>query len=229
MAGSLYDRAEKPRILIVTAVDAEADAVRSGLDEHTRDIIDIHVAGVGPAAAAASTAARLASVSQGYYKLVISAGIGGGFAPHAPIGSMVLASSCIAADLGSETPEQGFISVDELGFGHSFIQTDDHYTDRLKAGLQNAGIPVHVGPVLTVSTTTGSAATTTALLRRMPDAAAEGMEGFGVASAARLFQLPVMELRAISNLVGPRDRDSWRIGEALQSLGRATRILTEVF
>ncbi len=228
MAGLHHDRADKPRILIVTAVEAEAEAVRSGLDEHTRDLIDIHVAGVGPAIAAASTAARLAGVSQGYYKLVISAGIGGGFAPHAPIGSIVLASSCIAADLGSETPEQGFISVDELGFGHSFIQTDDHYTECLKGGLQQAGMPIHVGTVLTVSTTTGSAATMNALLHRIPDAAAEGMEGFGVASAAQLFKLPVMELRAISNAVGPRDRDSWRIGEALQSLGRATRILTEV-
>ncbi|MGV9898589.1 hypothetical protein ACWDVV_31180, partial [Streptomyces tendae] len=51
-----------------------------------------------------------------------------------------------------------------------------------------------------------------------PDALAEAMEGFGVAEAAAAHGVPVLELRAVSNPVGPRDRAAWRIGEALAAL-----------
>ncbi|EFL40722.1 conserved hypothetical protein [Streptomyces griseoflavus Tu4000] len=53
---------------------------------------------------------------------------------------------------------------------------------------------------------------------RHPDALAEGMEGFGVAEAAVAQGVPVLEVRAVSNPVGPRDRAAWRIGDALTAL-----------
>ncbi|MEU5774924.1 futalosine hydrolase, partial [Streptomyces venezuelae] len=62
---------------------------------------------------------------------------------------------------------------------------------------------------------------TGALRLRHPRALAEAMEGFGVAEAAVLHGLPVMEIRAISNPVGPRDRAAWRIGDALSALSDA--------
>ncbi|MGW7418448.1 phosphorylase family protein, partial [Streptomyces sp. NPDC054863] len=77
------------------------------------------------------------------------------------------------------------------------------------------------GTVLTVSTVTGTAARAAGLRERHPGAAVEAMEGFGVAEAAALFALPVLEIRAVSNAVGPRDRDAWRIGDALAALSDA--------
>ncbi|MDG4862637.1 futalosine hydrolase, partial [Streptomyces sp. T-3] len=56
---------------------------------------------------------------------------------------------------------------------------------------------------------------------RHPGALAEAMEGFGVAEAAAVHGLPVLEIRAISNPVGPRDRAAWRIGDALAALTEA--------
>ncbi len=47
---------------------------------------------------------------------MVSAGIAGGFARRAPVGSFVVADAIVAADLGAETPE-GFVPVTELGFG----------------------------------------------------------------------------------------------------------------
>ncbi len=47
------------------------------------------------------------------------------------------------------------------------------------------------------------------------------MEGFGVAEAAAAHGVPVLELRTVSNAVGPRDRDAWRIGAALGALTTA--------
>ncbi|NLC07621.1 MAG: futalosine hydrolase, partial [Syntrophomonadaceae bacterium] len=91
--------------------------------------------------------------------------------------------------------------------------------------LLAARLPVQTGPVLTVSTVTGSATRSAQLAARVPEAAAEAMEGYGVAFAAVEHGIPVVELRAISNLVGPRDRAAWRIKEALDMLTTVSSVL----
>lgn len=209
-------------ILIVTAVEAEQAAVRRGLGDSSR--YEVIAAGVGPAAAAAGTARALAG---GNYQLVLSAGIGGGFPGKAEVSSLVVADVIIQADLGSETPD-GFLSTEELGFGTASVPVDFKLAERLTAALQHAGLTAVLAPIATVSTTTGTKATADKLAARVPGAAAEAMEGFGAAQAAALFSLPVLELRAISNTVGPRDRDAWKIPEALRLLELASCVLKEV-
>ncbi|MER5885126.1 futalosine hydrolase [Streptomyces sp. NPDC001941] len=195
------------RVLVVTAVAAEAEAVSAGLAPGAGS--RVLVGGVGPAAVAAATATALA---RDPYDLVVSAGIAGGFAPRAPIGSLVVADAIVAADLGAETPE-GFLPVEELGFGRS-----RHPVPLALARRLSAASGALLGPVLTVSTVTGSAARARELAERHPGAAAEAMEGFGVAEAAAAHGLPAAEVRAVSNAVGPRDRAAWRIGDALAAL-----------
>ncbi|MCX4575807.1 futalosine hydrolase [Streptomyces sp. NBC_01571] len=176
--------------------------------------LDLLAAGVGPALAAASAAAALtAGALEGApYDLVVSAGIGGGFQPDAPVGSLVVADEITAADLGAETPD-GFLPVTELGFG-----TVTHRPPEALVRELVAVTGARAGTVLTVSTVTGTAERTDALRARHPRALAEAMEGFGVAEAAAAHGVPVLELRAVSNAVGPRDRAAWRIGEALTAL-----------
>jgi len=210
------------RVLIVTSVEMEREAVLRGLDYASH--VDVIIGGVGIASASARTAAALAKTT---YDLVVSAGIGGGFAGRAPVGSLVLASELNAADLGAETPD-GFTRLDDLGFGTTSILADGSLVRRLEHALLVAGISVAIGPVLTVSTVTGTAETAREMVRRFPDAAAEAMEGFGVATAAQLYGLPVLEIRGISNVVGPRDRSAWRIPDALAQLTAASKALVEV-
>lgn len=210
------------RTLVITSVDAERDAVLRGLRGDTG--FDVMAAGVGQAAVAAFTAAVLAKAD---YGLVVNAGIAGGFADRAAIGSIVVADRIIAADLGAQTPD-GFLSLDELGFGSARADVEHGLSGRLYEALQKAGLPAVTGPVLTVSTVTGTAASAAELAARVPGAAAEAMEGYGVAIAAHQFGVPVVELRAVSNLVGPRDRAAWRIADALSALERASAVLTEV-
>ncbi|GIO13956.1 Futalosine hydrolase [Cohnella xylanilytica] len=210
------------KVLIMTAVEAERDAVVRGLGGAAG--YDVRIAGVGPAAAAACTAAELSS---GGYGLVVSAGIGGGFAGRAKIGDLVVASEIVAADLGAETPD-GYASVDELGFGSSVVLVDAELARRWTEALNAAGLVAVAGPILTLSTVTGTAETAAKLAERVPGASAEGMEGYGVAVAARQFGLPAMEIRAVSNPIGPRDRSAWRIPDALHSLEAASSILKEV-
>jgi futalosine hydrolase len=194
------------RVLVACAVDAEADAVRTGAPH-----VAVRTVGVGPAAAAAGTAAALAAAP---YDLVLSAGIGGGFAPLAP-GAVAVAADIVFADLGAETAD-GFAPASALGFGVERYPVDPQLAVELAD--RTGG---HLGSVLTVATVTGTAATADALVARHPDAVAEAMEGAGVAAAATAAGVPFAELRAISNLVGPRDRDAWQIPAALAALGRA--------
>lgn len=202
------------RVLVVTAVAAEADSVAAGLAGVDVDVLAV---GVGPAAAAAGTATALAT---GTYDLVVSAGIGGGFQPHAPLGSLVVADAIVAADLGAETPD-GYLPLDELGFGRTVHLPPAGLSARIAKTLDAV-----YAPVLTVSTVTGTAARAAELAARHPRAAAEAMEGFGVAEAAAVHSVPVLEIRAVSNAVGPRDRAAWRIGAALDSLRYAFQQLT---
>jgi futalosine hydrolase len=212
---------DRKRILIMTAVSAEREAVRRGL--RNNENIDVLLAGVGPIAASANTAKVLATHD---YGLVISAGIGGGFSTRAEVGSLVVASEIVSADLGVETLE-GFSSFDEMGFGSNTVQVDPNLVNRMMGSLHTANFPVITGPIITVSTATGTSAGTTEMCKRVPGAVAEGMEGYGVALAAHTFGVPAVEIRAISNPVGPRDRDAWKIKEALDVLEKAFSELLE--
>jgi futalosine hydrolase len=191
---------------VVCAVAAEREAIVAAA-RHA----EVVVAGVGPAAAGAATGAAL---SRAEYDLVVSAGIGGGFAPRQP-GEIAVASCIVFADLGADTVD-GFLPVSALGFGSESYDV----APRLAVELADR-TGGHLGTVLTVATVTGTAERAAALARRFPDAVAEGMEGAGVAAAGTLHGVPFGELRAISNVVGPRDRGSWQMVPALESLGRA--------
>lgn len=203
-------------LLIVTAVPAEAEAVQKGLAPG-RSITVVPV-GVGMAVAAAATA-KLLTLADGRYYAVISAGIAGGIG--VPAGGTVLAAQSIAADLGAGSPE-GFLTLDELGFGATTHGADQ----QLLASLRQAVPDAVVGDVLTVNTVTGTSERLSEIVQRYPAALAEAMEGYGVACAAAQAQVPFAELRTISNPVGPRDRASWRITEALQALTEAAQMLS---
>ena len=210
------------RVLVMTAVAVERDAVLRGLGGDKR--FDVMVVGVGPVAAAVNTAQVLAITE---YGLVVSAGIGGGFPGKAEVGSLVVANKIVAADLGVETPE-GFSSLDELGFGSTNVEVDASLVNKVTAAMLAEKLTVSIGPIITVSTATGTAASTAEMARRVPGAAAEAMEGYGVALAARNCGVPALEIRSISNPVGPRDRTGWRIKEALDVLEQASSVLLEV-
>jgi futalosine hydrolase len=193
------------RLLVVTAVEAERAVcpVSPGMD--------VIAGGVGPAAAAAS-AARALTLRP--YDLILSAGIGGGY-PPAVVGDVVVADAIVFADLGAETSD-GFLTVSDLGLDEERFAV----SPSLAASLaQHTG--GRIGTILTVATVSGTAATANARRARYPGAVAEAMEGAGVAEAARRADIPFGELRAISNLAGPRQRSDWKIADALHALGTA--------
>jgi futalosine hydrolase len=210
--GSLTTRSRPGRILVVTAVPAEARAVVG--DGSSYDVV---TAGVGPSAAAAATARALSTAD---YTAAWSLGVGGGFAGRCAPGQVAVGTAAVAADLGAESPE-GFLSLETLGFG-----SVRHVADASMARpLADAGLEVVTGEVLTVSTATGTDERAADLLARHPAAVAEAMEGFGVATAAAAVGVPFAEVRAVSNLIGRRDRSGWDLDGALGVLRRVTAVL----
>ncbi|WP_431728413.1 futalosine hydrolase [Verrucosispora sp. TAA-831] len=212
-------------LLVVTAVPAEAEAIQAGLSDPTVAVVPV---GVGPAVAGAATA-RLLALAEGAgrpYRGVVSAGVAGGFSGRVPVGGTVLGTRAVAADLGAESPD-GFIPLDALGMPAELLGggTSVPVDPALLADLRDALPDATVGPVLTVSTVTGTAASTEELSRRHPDAVAEAMEGYGVAVAATHAGVPFAELRTVSNPIGPRDRGAWRMREALMALTAAATAL----
>jgi futalosine hydrolase len=228
-------------VLVICAVAAERYAVvrnlgsatpieLAGLSGVTLDTaagsVQVFDGGPGPVAAALSTAALLAAGAK--YDLVVSAGIAGGFRGRAEIGDLVLADHVIAADQGVMTDE-GFSTLRDLGLpgegGHA-VGNLEH-----RARLASGPYRLLTGDILTLSCMTGTDARAAELASRYPRAVAEAMEGYGVIEATRRSldrtgrDIPFAEIRAISNIIGRRDRSTWNIPLAFGALADAMSTL----
>jgi nucleoside phosphorylase len=75
-------------------------------------------------------------------------------------------------------------------------------------------------PFVTCATCTGTDAHASALQKRT-GGAVESMEGAALVHVSRLMRIKVGEVRGISNGVGTRDRESWRLQEAAANARKA--------
>lgn len=221
-------------ILVVTAVEAERDAVvrdlgpsravRQGVyvGVEAHGVHAFHV-GVGPTAAAVGAAALLTLGPA--YELVVSAGVAGGFRDRAAVGDLVLATEVIAADQGALT-DDGFLTLKDMGMpGNGGYAVD---TNPIRPRLHGGGYRLLEGAVLTMSCMTGTESRATELAGRYPRAVAEAMEGYGVLEATNrtVGDVQFAEIRAISNLIGRRDRSTWDLPTAFDVLASAFATLT---
>jgi len=148
------------------------------------------------------------------------------------VGDVALASRAVYGDEGVETPA-GWLSTEGIGIPllerrgvrrFNEFPLDAARVERARSALEAAGIPVRVGPFLTVSACSGTTARGAALAERF-GALCEGMEGAALAHVCALYDVPFLELRGVSNAVEDRDLSRWRIGEAAEAAQRAVRAL----
>ena len=216
----IASRADHPVVLAVVATVQEQRALLRDLSGEPVEVgpyravrtgtATLVVSGIGPAAAAAATATALALAP---YDVVLSVGICGGFLGAAQIGDIVVATDLVAADLGADSPD-GFLGMGQLGWAEDTCSVDPRHVRRV---VERIG-EVVTGPILTVSTVTGTDARACFLAERH-GAVAEAMEGWGVFEASRQHGLPVLEVRSVSNQVGIRDTRSWDFAAAFTALG----------
>jgi futalosine hydrolase len=232
-------------IAIVAAVSAETVLLRQSLSPcevrrcgtrelflgslFARKVALLH-SGIGKINAASAVTALLEIIEP---EVVIVIGCGGAYPGSGlAVGDLVLASKEILADEGVITA-QGFVDFATLGFplleqGGPTMEQRFPADPQLLAAAQPlltaaanaAGTKLAVGPMVTVSTCSGTDQAARAMVERT-GGLCENMEGAAVAQICRLYQVPFLELRGISNQVENRDLDRWNLPAAARIAQRA--------
>jgi futalosine hydrolase len=143
---------------------------------------------------------------------ILNIGIAGAYPGSGlAIGDIVIGTSEVFGDVGFELPEEpGFRHVRESPWGKPY-----QFPKPLTVFPEFAG--TREGRGCTVNACTGTEATGR-LRERLFGAAFETMEGAAVAQAGTLLEVPVCEIRAISNIAAHRDMRPENIQLALDAL-----------
>ena len=191
-------------LVVCFSTELEGALLRERLSGHA-DTIALVRTGVGVVNAAHGLTLALARRPT---KAVVVCGVGGAYpGSNLEIGDVACAESECYGDLGAMS-DQGFLDMQALGFP---------VIDGAPP-LYNV-LPLQIFPsarrarFVTLSTCTGTDEDARALVART-GGGVESMEGAAIAHVAHLLGVPVGEIRGISNLVGRRDRSTWRLHEA---------------
>ncbi|MFK7740272.1 MAG: futalosine hydrolase [Planctomycetota bacterium] len=196
------------------------------IEGHGLEDLGVEVLGVGKVAAAVHLQRLL--VERPSVRAVLLFGIAGAFptrhrpdgdAAPAGIGDLVVVANDRLGDEGVATPD-GFLDLGSMKLGDvGPFACDPRLQD---AAVERLGAARVHG--VTVSTCSGIDAASCALQART-GADVESMEGAAVAYLCRQQELPLLQLRAISNWTGDRDRGEWSLGAAVDVVQRAVRTL----
>ena len=215
------------RILLVAATDAEVSQILDRMystptedacvDTYTHGSheIDVLITGVGMVATAAWCSRAL---TQTTYDLALNLGVCGSFDRFLDPGTVVHVVSDRLAELGAEDDER-FLTIEELQLpGESeFVNLDPPSNPALEQ------LPAVTG--ITVNTVHGSQRSIVAVTERF-NAQVESMEGAAFMSACLVHKVAFAQVRAVSNFVERRHRESWKMADAILNLnGAALRIL----
>lgn len=183
---------------------------------------DFLVSGVGPVACGVHVTQALAT---GRYDRIIQGGIGGSFVTDVTAGSVVVVSEEAFGDLGAES-NGSFLDLFEM----KLLSKDQApFIDRLLVAptwelLSLKGVP-RVRAV-TLSRVLSEPHSISWIKERYSPQVAN-MEGAALFYAALLRGVPFLSIRAISDMVGPRDRGAWKISDAVAALDRVLQDVME--
>lgn len=213
-------------ILLVAATPFEIMPVQDWLRKHfsvsengvyrKNDLtVTILITGVGIIATAWSLGRYFARKQP---DLAVNAGIAGAFDRSFNPSEVVHVVSERFGDLGVEEADGKFTDLFELGL---LDANEKPYVNGLlynPAASESRFLPQAKG--LTVNKVHGSEASISAIRRKYPDAQVESMEGVAFFHACLMADVPFFEIRSISNYVEPRNRETWKLGEAIESLNQ---------
>ena len=210
------------RILIVAATEPEVAPILSRMystpsddtcvDTYTHGAheIDVLITGVGMVATAAWCSRALTQTS---YDLALNLGVCGSFDEFLDPGTVVHVVSDRLAELGAEEDDR-FLTLEELHLpGESeFVNLDPPSNPALEQ------LPAVTG--ITVNTVHGSERSIAAVAQRF-NPQVESMEGAAFMSACLIHKVAFAQVRSVSNFVARRNRESWKMADAIQNLNAA--------
>ena len=199
--------------LILIPTEFEADIVRPMLAARiASETFQLELCGFGPIAAAARTAQLIGQLQP---SRVVLLGIAGSYEDRIPVGSAAgfRRVGCYGVGFGTGA---SFSSAAILGWSQ-LPNTVTHTSVGDSIELLNDSRISRHGTLLTCCSASSDSADAQRRLLHCEDASAEDMEGFSVALACQLTTTPFDIVRGISNIVGDRDKQNWRIEDALTS------------
>jgi futalosine hydrolase len=205
--------------LLVAATSAEINGICGHIEPYAVTTInnnwDVIVTGVGMVATVFNLTNAL---HKNTYSQIINVGLAGAINRDLSLGHVVNVVSDEFAFWGSEN-RGAFLSVFDLNLQS---ENEKPFQNKIITPEQTNFSLDLIQKVngLTVQTVTGSA-TSFDLLLKTYKADVESMEGAAVFYVANQFDIPAVQIRAISNYVEPRNRDNWKIEEALDALNHA--------
>jgi futalosine hydrolase len=206
------------RILLIAATPNEIELFINAYSH-----VDILITGVGAHATIYHLQKRLYKQE---YDLVIQAGIAGSFSTEIPLGETVLIKQDTFGDLGAEEKRvyttffsSGLINGHEFPFANGWLM---NATSLPKSNSLRSVKGVTVNKV------------SDSFLQKLQlidafDPQVETMEGAALHYVCLQEDIPFMQVRAISNYVGERDKSKWAIKLAFENLNTAlTGLINEL-
>lgn len=190
-------------ILVVAATAPEIEP----LTQHFGNKIDVLITGAGMVPTAFALGAHF---YRHKYDLVLNLGIAGSFDRDIQPGYVVEVTEDTFAETGAEDDEH-FIPITTLGFG------ENTYRPTTALDNFNGDFYVKKARAITVNTVHGNEASIKKVQQRL-NPQLESMEGAAFFYACQQTGIPCMQIRAVSNYVEKRNRDSWQIGLAIKNL-----------
>jgi len=158
---------------------------------------------------------------------VFNFGVAGAYI-HDKLKAAVLLEICLAeqesfGDFGICYPDR----IEPLGeqlLHRSHYSLDQGLLSKADTLLQENGLRAKRGNFVTVCGVSASTNRGT-MLGTQYDALCENMEGAAVARVCEEFQLPLLEMRVMSNFVEDRDVTGWKLAEACSVAGKTAAVL----
>ena len=239
------------RAVLLTATEFEQRELVEHLEEPIRQVVAgkrwltgsvgkraVRLVETGIGAVNAAHALTCA-LQMGLPGLVLQVGVGGAYlSAGLRIGDVAVASEENYGDIGVRTRD-GWQSADLIGI--PVLEREEAYFNRFplerewvneaeellrEVEWEGDDVAVRIGPFVTVQECSGVAELGREREERF-GAVCENMEGAAAAHLCRLYGVPFLEVRGISNLVEDRRRKNWNLPLACQRAQRAALLLLE--
>lgn len=197
----------KMQILVTAATEME---IKPFIE--TGSATDILITGVGVPAVLYHLQKRMQQID---YDLIIQAGIAGTYNNAFKPGEVVFVKQDTFGDMGMEEKEN-FVSLFDSGLAD---KNEFPFTGGWLINSETMNMPLNLQAVkaITINKVSDSELQKQQYINQF-NADIESMEGAALHYVCLQDNIPFIQLRSISNFVGERNRDKWKMKEAIENL-----------
>ncbi len=206
----------------ITIVSATMTEIEPLIDKMKTEDYRLVITGIG---SIATTYHLTAMFKEERPELVIQAGIAGSFETALEPGTVVLVGKDRLADLGAEE-ENGWKDIYDLNLAdRNESPFRDGWLKNPDENLKRFGLPIVDAVTINEITTN---AQRIAEIKKKYQSGIESMEGAAFHYVSLQQKIPFLQLRAVSNFVGDRDKNNWQIDTAIENLNKKLLEIIEI-